>query len=83
MNINDLTAYLSQGREIEFQLNGKDYFLQPDYKNKQGYILYNCETSDNSKEIYRGNHDDILKYGFGDGICLQDNFELFEFLFIL
>lgn len=83
MNIQDFITYLAQGREIEFQLNGKNYFLQPDYKNKQGYILYYCENSDNSKEIYRGTHNNILKYDFGSGICLQDNFDSFELLFIL
>ena len=83
MNIQVFIAYLSQGREIEFRLNGNNYFLQPDYNNKTDYILYCCETSDNSKEIYRGNHDEILKYDFGIGVCLQDNFDSFEFLFIL
>lgn len=83
MNIQDFITYLSQGREIEFRLDGKDYFLQPDYKNRQGYVLYYCETSDKSKEICRGNHNDILKYDFESGVCLQDNFDLFEFLFVL
>ena len=83
MNIQDFIAYLTQGREIEFRLNGNDYFLQPDYKNNQGYILYYCENSDNSKEIYRGNHNDILNYDFGSGVCLQNDFDLFEFSFVL
>ena len=83
MNIQDFIAYLAQGREIEFQLIGKNYFLQPNYKNKQGYILYYCETSDKSKEIYRGTHNDIVNYDFGSGVCLQNNFDSFELLFIL
>ena len=83
MNIQDFIAYLAQGREIEFRLKGKDYFLQPDFKNNQGYILYYCENSDNSKEIYRGNHNDILNYDFGSGVCLQNDFDLFEFSFVL
>ena len=83
MNINDLTAYLSQGREIEFCLNGKNYFLQPDYKNRQEYVLYYCESVDNSKVIFSGTSDDLLKYSFENRICLQNDFELFEFLFVL
>ena len=83
MNIQDFITYLAQGREIEFQLIGKNYFLQPDYKNKQGYILYYCETSDKSKEIYRGTHNDIVNYRFENKICLQNDFDLFEFSFIL
>jgi len=83
MNIQDSLTCLSQGREIEFRWNGKDYFLQPNYKNGQGYVLYYCKTSDKSKEICRGNHNDILKYDFENGVCLQDNFDLFEFLVIL
>lgn len=83
MNIQVFIECLSQGREIEFRLNGKNYFLQPDYKKKPGYILYYCESSDDSREIFRGNHNEILKYDFGSGVCLQKNFDMFEFLFVL
>lgn len=83
MNIQDFITYLAQGREIEFCLNGKNYFLQPDYKNGQGYVLYYCESTDNSKAIFSGTSDDILKYRFENKICLQNDFDLFEFSFIL
>ena len=83
MNIQDFITYLSQGREIEFRLDGKDYFLQPDYKNGQGYVLYYCESDDNSKVLFSGMSDDLLKYRFENRICLQDNLEIFEFAFIL
>ncbi len=83
MNIQDFITFLSQGREIEFRLNGKGYFLQPDYKNGQGYVLYCCECVENSKVIFSGTSDDILKYKFDGGICLQNDFDSFEFSFVL
>ncbi len=83
MSIQDLITYLNQGREIEFRLNGKVYFLQPDYKNGQGYVLYYCESADNSKVIFSGTSDDILKYRFENRIRMQNDFELFEFTFVL
>ena len=43
MKILDLKMYFSQGREIEFSLNGHNYFLQPLYDdNENKYVLYDC-----------------------------------------
>ena len=40
MKILDLKMYFSQGREIEFSLNGHNYFLQPLYDdNENKYVL--------------------------------------------
>lgn len=83
MNINDLSVCFSQCREIEFRLNGKNYFLQPNYNNGSGYILYYCENAKETKEIFRGTNEDILKYNFENKLCLQNDFDLFEFSFVL
>ena len=46
MNINDLKCDIEIGHEIEFNLDGHNYFIQPDYEKKssrwQEFVLYDC-----------------------------------------
>lgn len=78
------------GREIEFSLQGHNYFLQPDYEDYQWnttsdiiYVLYDCNSSSNCLELCKGKISEILNYNFGKGICLQKSFESFNIDFVL
>ena len=66
MKILDLKMYFSQGREIEFSLNGHNYFLQPLYDdNENKYVLY--DKVDQSRTYY-----EYMKIDLRDGYAWVD-----------
>jgi len=79
---NELMIYLQQGREIEFSLNSKEYFLEPNYDStlEYQYILFDCEKNTN---IFCGCLDDLLDYEFNDFSTFRNNMDNFCFDYIL
>lgn len=91
MNTNDLMFYMQCGEEIEIHIDGKSYFLQPDYKrfNKNWNIdnpsypftvIYDSSDYDNPKKIFVGTTEDVINYEFENKYTLRDNFDKFKFV---
>lgn len=77
MNYNEFKCELQLGREIEFALNGKDYFISHDE------IEYNIWSESEKKYIFIGRLEEVLNYKFSGGMSLEENFEKFTIKFIL
>ena len=99
MNLRDLIelVYLIRlGDEIEFYVENKQYFVQPNYEFKKEhfkelqnnpkrfqYLLYEVDSDEHSTKIFSGPLDEILQYKFYKGYTLKDDFERFEIGYIL
>jgi hypothetical protein len=77
MNYKEFKFELKLGREAEFSLSGKEYFISHDE------IKYNIWGENEKKYICVGELDEILEFKFKDGISLKDNFEKFVIKCIL
>lgn len=76
------------GREIEFNLKGHNYFLQPYYESNNLiafpiYVLYDCKNNHNSISIFSGTKDELLYYQFTNGMTLKNDFHEFSIDWIL
>ncbi len=91
MEISDFIFCLQCGEEIEISLEGKSYFLQPEYKalnknygkNTPPYpntVIFDATESDNPKEIFRGCTEDVLDYKFNGTHTLRNNLTDFRIL---
>ncbi len=90
MSLEVFVEFLLQGREIEFSLQGHNYFLTPDYEDDLWnttsdiiYVLYACNDPSNRLELCKGNITEILNYQFGKEICLQNSMESFDINWVL
>ena len=91
MTLETLVVYMNQGREIEFSLGEKDYFLQPDYdaiSNAQidstvQYVLYEIDILSSASIIGEGCIDELLKFDFGNGMSFMTSFECFNIKYVL
>lgn len=91
MNINGLMHAMQCGEEIEINLNGKCYFLQPDYKrfNENWCIdgipypftvIYDSSDYENPKEIFVGTTEEVMDYKFESKHTLRKNINEFKFV---
>lgn len=87
MKISEFETYLYQGREIEFSIKGRDYFLQPIYDDadKKGsrYALYDCSNPDDISAVFQGSVDAIMYYLFDGEFNFHNNLAAFDFTCIL
>ena len=91
MTVNELQEYIKMGREIEFNLEGHQYFIQPDYDDPHygvggfgaSFALYDCADPKAIQLICVGTVWDILAYRFNETITLKDNFDKFFIEYIL
>ncbi len=89
--LNDLIYDIELGGEIEFNIKGHNYFLQPFYADpdyqKPGYILkltiYDCGDNEKPHKLVCGTVEEILNYTFPEGITLNQQFDQFTFDYIL
>ena len=96
MELSKLIYYIKLGDEIEFHIEEKRYFLQPNFEFYEEhrkeiednpkcfqYLLYEVDSDEHSTEIFSGPLEEILEYKFYKGYMLKDNFEKFEIDYIL
>lgn len=77
-----LKEAFSCNREIEFTLTGHPYFAQPCADRPQP-ICYQIWDASAHKCIFRGRLEDLFSFTFPSGQTLVNNFEEFDFLYIL
>ena len=83
MESGELTTYLSQGREIEFDYNNHKYVLQPDYENaNSNYILFDC-TATEPDIVFQGTINDLLSFPIDGKHSLKQDASIFHFAYIL
>ena len=83
MKLKELTTYLSQGREIEFDYNNHKYFLQPDYENfGSNYILFDCTTPE-ADIVFQWTINAILAFPIDGKHSLKQDTSIFNFTCIL
>ena len=90
MNINDLLFYMKCGEEIEVYIDGKSYFLQPNYEivkkdcdNNPAYpftIIYDSCDYERPKKIFEGSAEDIIDYVFENKYTFRNNMDKFKFV---
>ena len=80
MDLNELKEYFQQGREIEFSLHGKPYFMGPKHRIPYQYYIYD-ETEKES--VFCGIIEEVLAFSFPGGFTLGENLDEFTFEFIL
>ena len=71
------------GREIEFSLDGNQLFISRSDNGdclKPIYYIWDCQKD---SLLYKGTIKDILNYSFDGKVSLKDNFEAFQFAYIL
>ena len=83
MTIDQLVAYLQEGREIEFSLENRSYFLSGDWgsvESQGDYYIY-----DNIRQAFvvSGDVQTILSYEFCPGVSLEKRMESFVFAYVL
>ncbi len=85
MIIDEIKIYMSQGREIEFSVNKKVYFMQPDYNGGEYaensdvlYIIYDCEN----KAIFMGKFAEVVNYKFENIFTLENDSDKFVLRYI-
>ena len=84
MKILDLKMYFSQGREIEFSLNGHNYFLQPLYDdNENKYVLYDCIDPNHISVVLQATVDTIMEYLFDGKYSFNNILSAFDFICVL
>lgn len=83
MSQNELVQHITMGREIEFLYNQQSYFLGPQYDSNQCFLQFYVYAVESKKTIVAGTLDDILDFEFAPQISLRNNFELFQFAYIL
>lgn len=78
MTVLELIQYLEQGREIEFSIAEKEFFMS--YLESEKYYIWDSQKK---CDLVVGCMDDVLSYPFEEGITLKDNMEQFSFQYIL
>lgn len=77
------------GEEIELELNGKIYFLQPDYSRvnhtpDEQHTPYNyttifdCYNYENPEPVFVGTTDEVLEYVFDQKYTLKNDLYKFK-----
>ena len=79
------------GEEIEIEIDGKSYFLQPDYErtnekldaNNPPYpftVVFDSENYEEPKKIFVGTCDEVLNFSFNGKYTLRYHFNKFKFI---
>ena len=81
MTLEFLVDALNMNREIEFRLDGRLYFAEPetDPPLPRRYGIWDVETH---TCIFAGGIDELLDFLFPSGKLLRKDFDRFEFLYI-
>lgn len=77
------------GEEIDFSIDGRSYFIEPDYAQKKLHpneneppypiiVLFDCEDSEKCEEIFRGSAEELVEYVFPGNCTLLHDFEKFN-----
>ncbi len=85
MKLDDFLENLESHREIEFHLNEKHFFLQPDWDNckiSTLYKLYQCE-SNTSKILFTGTINELVDFEFDDKYSFKSHFNYFSIDYVL
>ena len=86
MNVNDLIFSMKCGEEIEIEICGKLYFLQPDYENcNESWlgdippypytVIFDCADCENPKRIFVGSAEEVVSYQFENKYTIKSDFE--------
>lgn len=86
MNVKDLIFSMHIGEEIEIFIDGKGYFLQPDYdssdENRAAHGISYPYTllfdSESNEMLFRGTAEEIIEYVFAEKYTLKKDFEKFK-----
>ena len=74
----ELYCELLHGRELEFSLGEKKYFIGP--KSRNTFYIWDAQLQ---QTLCVGSIDRIFAFSFGDGLSLQNNFESFHIDYLL
>ena len=78
MTVSELMQYLEQGREIEFSIAEKEFFMS--YLDPEKYYIWDPRKK---CDLVVGSIDDVFSYLFEEGTTLKDHIEKFSFQYIL
>lgn len=85
IELNDFINAIQLGQEIEFNIKGHKFFLQPLYNDCNfqkpnsvpKFIIYDCKNFGQPHKLISGTMEEILNYTFLDGITLNRQFQYF------
>ena len=91
IKLNDFINAMQLGREIEFSIESRKFFLQPfydDYKFQElnsipKFVIYDCSNFAQPCKLICGTMEEILNYIFWNGNTLNRNFQHFVIDYIL
>ena len=78
----ELIEELYVNREIEFDVDGNNYFAHP-LTDRPEPCRYAIWSEPLKKRIFEGSIDELFLFQFPEGVTLKENFEAFSFNYIL
>ena len=83
MTLDELIAYINDGREIEFKLENEEFFVAPVYKGEVFTGKYSIYNNISDKYVVIGDIMQIISFEFEGSFSFKNDIEKFEFKFIL
>ena len=81
MSIENLIFCLHIGEEMDVRVDGKDYFLQPDYKalDKEQHFYPYTRIYDEKGIVFIGTTEEVMNYKFNNKYSFNEH--LYAFMF--